>query len=71
MFGHFFMTFQGVEEVHELTCIDRWFLSKLYGLHRLKDTLRGVDFHQLRNSPVLLRAPFQVGFSSEYHGLGP
>ena len=46
--------------MHELTSIDRWFLSKLHGLHKLKDVLRGVDFQQLRNSPVLLKA----GFSS-------
>ena len=32
----------GVEEVHTLTNIDRWFLSKLHGLHMLKGTMRRV-----------------------------
>lgn len=30
----------GVEDVHELTRIDRWYLWKLHGLHRIKSTLR-------------------------------
>ena len=32
-----------VEEVHTLTNIDRWFLSKLHGLHMLKGTMRSLD----------------------------
>ena len=31
------------EEVHTLTNIDRWFLSKLHGLHMLKGTMRLAD----------------------------
>lgn len=30
----------GVEELHGLTRIDRWFLSKLHGLHMIKSTMR-------------------------------
>jgi len=53
----------GVEEVHTLTNIDRWFLSKLHGLHMLKGTMRSMDFYELRSNPVLLKEAKMRGFS--------
>ena len=53
----------GVEEVHSLTNIDRWFLSKLHGLHMIKGTMRSMDFYELRNNPVLLKEAKMRGFS--------
>ncbi|CAL1141702.1 unnamed protein product [Cladocopium goreaui] len=52
-----------VEEVHELTSIDRWFLSKLHGLHMIKGTMKSMDFNQLRNQPELLKEAKLRGFS--------
>ena len=43
--------------------IDRWFLSKLHGLHMIKDTLRSLDVMKLRQQPVLLKEAKMRGFS--------
>ena len=53
----------GVEEVHSLTNIDRWFLSKLHGLHMIKGTMRSMDFYELRKNPLLLKEAKMRGFS--------
>eukprot|EP00931_Biecheleriopsis_adriatica_P111997 TRINITY_DN864_c0_g1_i3.p1 TRINITY_DN864_c0_g1~~TRINITY_DN864_c0_g1_i3.p1 ORF type:complete len:1609 (-),score=374.68 TRINITY_DN864_c0_g1_i3:279-5054(-) len=53
----------GVEEIHGLSKVDRWFLSKLHGLHLIKTTLKAMDFMQLRSSPALLREAKRRGFS--------
>ncbi|CAK8991033.1 unnamed protein product [Durusdinium trenchii] len=53
----------GVEEVHALTNIDRWFLSKLHGLHEIKGTMRTMDIYELRSNPLLLKEAKIRGFS--------
>jgi len=53
----------GVEDVHALTKIDRWFLSKLYGLHTIKCTMKTLDFYELRRNPLLLAEAKRRGFS--------
>eukprot|EP00438_Fugacium_kawagutii_P016912 Skav236269 [mRNA] locus=scaffold2289:47277:70286:+ [translate_table: standard] len=53
----------GVEEVHGLTSIDKWFLSKLHGLHMIKSTMRSLDFYELRRNPTLLKEAKTRGFS--------
>lgn len=53
----------GVEDVHELTRIDRWYLWKLHGLHRIKSTLRTLSFYDLRGQPSLLKEAKLRGFS--------
>ena len=53
----------GVEEVHALTNIDRWFLSKLHGLHEIKGTMRTMDIYELRRNPLLLKEAKIRGFS--------
>eukprot|EP00931_Biecheleriopsis_adriatica_P111996 TRINITY_DN864_c0_g1_i1.p1 TRINITY_DN864_c0_g1~~TRINITY_DN864_c0_g1_i1.p1 ORF type:complete len:1585 (-),score=359.91 TRINITY_DN864_c0_g1_i1:13-4767(-) len=53
----------GVEEIHGLTKIDRWFLSKLHGLHTLKSTMKRLDFYELRQNQALLREAKRRGFS--------
>eukprot|EP00439_Symbiodinium_sp_Y106_P070103 s3034_g12.t1 len=54
-----------VEEIHTLTNIDRWFLSKLHGLHMLKGTMKSLDFYELRQNPVLLKEAKTRGFSDK------
>ena len=54
-----------VEEVHTLTNIDRWFLSKLHGLHMLKGTMKSLDFYALRQNPVLIKEAKTRGFSDK------
>eukprot|EP00930_Biecheleria_cincta_P086946 TRINITY_DN761_c0_g1_i4.p1 TRINITY_DN761_c0_g1~~TRINITY_DN761_c0_g1_i4.p1 ORF type:complete len:1593 (+),score=314.31 TRINITY_DN761_c0_g1_i4:81-4859(+) len=53
----------GVEELHNMTKIDRWFLSKLHGLHQLRCTLKSMDFFELRNNHALLKEAKRCGFS--------
>ena len=45
-----------VEEVHELTKIDRWFLSKLQHIHRITQSLRSMNLMDLGANAV-----FQTG----------
>jgi len=52
-----------VEEIHDMTKIDRWFLSKLQGIHQLRCTMKSMDFFELRNNPVLLKEAKRRGFS--------
>eukprot|EP00931_Biecheleriopsis_adriatica_P111998 TRINITY_DN864_c0_g1_i4.p1 TRINITY_DN864_c0_g1~~TRINITY_DN864_c0_g1_i4.p1 ORF type:complete len:1615 (-),score=380.51 TRINITY_DN864_c0_g1_i4:13-4806(-) len=52
-----------VEEIHGLSKIDRWFLSKLHGLHVIKSTMKCLDFYELRRNPALLREAKRRGFS--------
>eukprot|EP00435_Cladocopium_sp_Y103_P035220 s1158_g9.t1 len=53
----------GVEELHRLTRIDKWFLCKLHGLHMIKSTMRSLDFYELRRNPMLLKEAKTRGFS--------
>mmetsp|Transcript_74306 Transcript_74306/g.131400 ORF Transcript_74306/g.131400 Transcript_74306/m.131400 type:complete len:1575 (+) Transcript_74306:67-4791(+) len=53
----------GVNEVHDLTKIDRWFLSKLHGLHVIKCTMQSMDYYELRRNPLLLAEAKRRGFS--------
>merc|ERR1719422_2698597 len=54
-----------VEEVHGLTCIDRWFLSKLFDIHSMKKALNTLDLHGLRQNTSLLREAKRIGFSDQ------
>ncbi|KAF4659154.1 hypothetical protein FOZ61_004978 [Perkinsus olseni] len=56
----------GVEELHQLTRIDRWFLSKLHNIHLMKRQLQGMDLNGLRQDPRLFLAAKQFGFSDKY-----
>jgi len=53
----------GVDEMHRLTRIDKWFLCKLHGLHMIKSTMRSLDFYELRRNPMLLKEAKTRGFS--------
>jgi carbamoylphosphate synthase large subunit/anthranilate/para-aminobenzoate synthase component II len=52
-----------VEEVHNLTRIDRWFLSKLWNIHTMKVEMKHLDFNGLSSSPQLLLEAKRVGFA--------
>merc|ERR1719188_7718 len=52
-----------VEEIHGLTRIDRWFLSKLLHVHTVKHALQAVDISGLAASPQLLREAKRCGFA--------
>eukprot|EP00933_Yihiella_yeosuensis_P077927 TRINITY_DN8891_c0_g1_i1.p1 TRINITY_DN8891_c0_g1~~TRINITY_DN8891_c0_g1_i1.p1 ORF type:complete len:1190 (+),score=260.46 TRINITY_DN8891_c0_g1_i1:194-3571(+) len=54
-----------MEEVHQLTRIDRWFLSKLFGLHSIRNALKCLDFYELRRQTPLLREAKCRGFSDK------
>lgn len=53
-----------LEEVHQSTAIDRWFLSKLYTIHSAKKKLEGLGgFGAMQSAgPQLLRRCKQYGF---------
>jgi len=53
----------GVEECHDLTKIDRWFLSKLYNIHIVKEALKTMDYYELSSDISLLREAKRVGFA--------
>lgn len=55
----------GLEEVHQLTKIDRWFLAKLHGLHLIKTTLKACDYYDLRRCASLVREAKRRGFSDK------
>src|SRR5207247_4973981 len=55
-----------VEEVHELTSIDPWFLTRVRGITRLADELRGAQGGSL--PPELLREAKKAGFSDRQIG---
>merc|ERR1740138_296345 len=52
-----------VSKVHDLTCIDRWFLSKLYHIHCIREALASVDYNDLHINHHLLREAKRCGFS--------
>merc|ERR1740117_1284354 len=52
-----------VEEVHELTKIDRWFLERLHHIHRIAETLRTQDIQALAANEALLREAKRCGFA--------
>jgi len=52
-----------VAEVHELTSIDKWFLTKLHHIHSVKQALRAMDFAELKRSPTLLWEAKRCGFA--------
>jgi len=53
----------GTEDVHSLTKIDRWFLSKLFNIHTMKKALETQDYFQLKNNSELLRESKRRGFA--------
>jgi carbamoyl-phosphate synthase small subunit len=54
-----------VEEVHNLTRIDRWFLEKLHHIHRVGQTLNSIDFTELGSQTPLLREAKRCGFADK------
>jgi carbamoyl-phosphate synthase large subunit len=52
-----------VEEIHGLTRIDRWFLSKLLHVHTVKHALQTIDISGLAANPQLLREAKRCGFA--------
>jgi len=53
----------GVQEVHQLTNIDRWFLAKLHHIHNLRLSLRSMDYPELAANAALLREAKRCGFA--------
>jgi len=54
-----------VEEVHELTRIDRWFLNKLHHIHVIKEALKTQDYSALSANAALLREAKRCGFADK------
>jgi len=52
-----------LEEVHNITCIDRWFLSKLFHIHQLNQTLGTLDYFELESNPAVLKECKRSGFA--------
>jgi len=52
-----------VDEVHQLTKIDCWFLSKLHHIHHLRSSLKSMDLAELSRSEALLRETKRCGFA--------
>jgi len=52
-----------VEEVHQLTNIDRWFLAKLYHIHRVKQALTVFDLASLGHNVPVLQEAKRCGFA--------
>eukprot|EP00928_Gymnodinium_smaydae_P000483 TRINITY_DN10184_c0_g1_i4.p1 TRINITY_DN10184_c0_g1~~TRINITY_DN10184_c0_g1_i4.p1 ORF type:complete len:1610 (+),score=410.00 TRINITY_DN10184_c0_g1_i4:703-4830(+) len=55
----------GVEEVHQITNIDRWFLAKLHNIHQLSSALQTQTFMDLAKNPTLLGEAKRRGFSDK------
>jgi carbamoylphosphate synthase large subunit len=53
----------GIEEVHRLTSIDRWFLAKLMNIQQVKTALGCLDYTELCDNVSLLREAKRTGFS--------
>ena len=51
-----------VDQLHDITKIDRWFLFRLQNIYRLKEELAGVPLARLSRAGLLLQAK-QMGFS--------
>ena len=54
---------QSVDEVFKLSKIDKWFLCKLYNIHRHAEVLRKTNYFELKNDPKFLREIKACGFS--------
>jgi len=54
-----------IEETHQITKIDRWFLSKLYHIHQTKQALGTLDYYDLQNNGALLREAKRCGFADK------
>merc|ERR1719174_2315603 len=54
-----------VEDVHQLTKIDRWFLSKLYAIHRVGLMLQDTNLDGVVDHPSLLHCAKKVGYSDK------
>jgi len=54
-----------VEQVHDITKIDRWFLSKLYHIHRLKECCHSLNFEDFSKKMPLLKELKRCGFSDK------
>jgi len=52
-----------IDEVHDLTKIDNWFLEKLHHIHRVGKALDTLDLEQLGQTPPLLREAKRIGFA--------
>jgi len=52
-----------IADVHGLTAIDTWFLTKLWRIHQVKQSLKCFDYHELRSNIVLLKEAKRVGFA--------
>mmetsp|Transcript_5187 Transcript_5187/g.12017 ORF Transcript_5187/g.12017 Transcript_5187/m.12017 type:complete len:1582 (-) Transcript_5187:297-5042(-) len=52
-----------VETIHDLTKIDRWFLTKLHNIHKVKQALRGKNYWELKKNPNLLEEAKKCGFA--------
>ena len=52
----------GVDRIHEMTKIDRWFLQRLENIHGLKERLSGLNGEK-ELTPEILRKAKQYGFS--------
>merc|ERR1719327_2641874 len=53
----------GIEEIHEHSRIDRWFLAKLENIHSLGQQFRQMDYAELSRKPEILRVAKQWGFA--------
>ena len=55
-----------IEEIHQITYIDRWFLYKIKRLIEMEQRLRGKSFDEL--TPDLLREAKKLGFNDHHLG---
>jgi len=54
-----------IEYVHDLTKIDRWFLSKLYNIHSIHNMLKARSVSELSEHATLLSCAKKSGFSDK------
>jgi carbamoyl-phosphate synthase small subunit len=52
-----------VEDIYQLSKIDRWFLAKLRNIHLMKQQLKKIDFLNLEKQADLLKTAKQCGFA--------
>lgn len=52
-----------IDEVHDLTRIDRWFLKKLHHIHLIKGALKTQDYASLSSNRALLHEAKRCGFA--------
>jgi carbamoylphosphate synthase large subunit len=53
----------GVDDIHKMSRIDRWFLAKLRNIHLMKQKLKTHDFYGLEKQPAILKAAKRCGFA--------